>query len=276
MKKEKNKGTIIGVLIVLLGIGILLYPSIAQEWNKTRQSRVTHEYDYLTEQMQSEEVEKLLNKADDYNEHLLTISMPLVNKESKDGYEETLNVMDDGLMGYISIPKIDVKVPIYHYSDNAIIAKGVGHLLGSSLPVGGKGTHAVLAAHTGMPTSRYFTDLTKMEIGDTFEITVLDRKLVYVIDQIQTVLPNETDQFETIDPNGDYVTLVTCTPYGVNTHRLLVRGRRVTDADSSIVQLSADYAWIRKLFMTGCFALGGVAVICIGMHIKKKKKRGSR
>jgi sortase A len=265
-----------GVLITVLGVAILLYPAFAQAWNKGRQSVATQEYDHRTEQMQKSEIQAELQKADDYNSNLLAIQMPLVNDESKENYDETLDMMGDGVMGYIYIPKIDVKVPIYHYSDNATIAKGVGHMVGSSLPVGGTGTHAILAAHTGMPSSRYFTDLTKMEIGDTFEITVLNRKLEYEIDQIQTVLPNETEQFETIDPNGDYVTLVTCTPYGINTHRLLVRGRRVQGVDSSTVRMNADYTWIRKLFMTGCFALGGVAVVCVGMHIKKKKKKGSR
>ena len=274
--QKKKKSYLFGVLITVLGVAILLYPAFAQAWNKGRQSVATQEYDHRTEQMQKSEIQAELQKADDYNSNLLAIQMPLVNDESKENYDETLDMMGDGVMGYIYIPKIDVKAPIYHYSDNATIAKGVGHMVGSSLPVGGTGTHAILAAHTGMPSSRYFTDLTKMEIGDTFEITVLNRKLEYEIDQIQTVLPNETEQFETIDPNGDYVTLVTCTPYGINTHRLLVRGRRVQGVDSSTVRMNADYTWIRKLFMTGCFALGGVAVVCVGMHIKKKKKKGSR
>lgn len=275
--QKKKKSYLFGVLITVLGVAILLYPAFAQAWNKGRQSVATQEYDHRTEQMQKSEIQAELQKADDYNSNLLAIQMPLVNDESKENYDETLDMMGDGVMGYIYIPKIDVKVPIYHYSDNATIAKGVGHMVGSSLPVGGTGTHAILAAHTGMPSSRYFTDLTKMEIGDTFEITVLNRKLEYEIDQIQTVLPNETDQFETIDPNGDYVTLVTCTPYGINTHRLLVRGRRVSGDASSVVTLTADYWWIRALFAAGCITLA-VTAIFGGLYAYKSKmqKRSHR
>ena len=275
--QKKKKSYLFGVLITVLGVAILLYPAFAQAWNKGRQSVATQEYDHRTEQMQKSEIQAELQKADDYNSNLLTIQMPLVNDESKENYNETLDIMGDGVMGYIYIPKIDVKVPIYHYSDNATIAKGVGHMVGSSLPVGGTGTHAILAAHTGMPSSRYFTDLSKMEIGDTFEITVLNRKLEYEIDQIQTVLPNETEQFETIDPNGDYVTLVTCTPYGINTHRLLVRGRRVSGDASSVVTLTADYWWIRALFAAGCITLA-VTAIFGGLYAYKSKmqKRSHR
>lgn len=275
--QKKKKSYLFGVLITVLGVAILLYPAFAQAWNKGRQSVATQEYDRRTEQMQKSEIQAELQKADDYNSNLLTIQMPLVNNESKENYDETLDMMGDGVMGYIYIPKIDVKVPIYHYSDNATIAKGVGHMVGSSLPVGGTGTHAILAAHTGMPTSRYFTDLTKMKIGDTFEITVLDRKLEYQVDQIETILPSETDQFETIDPNGDYVTLVTCTPYGINTHRLLVRGRRVSGDASSVVTLTADYWWIRALFAAGCITLA-VTAIFGGLYAYKSKmqKRSHR
>jgi len=270
--QKKKKSYLFGVLITVLGVAILLYPAFAQAWNKGRQSVATQEYDHRTEQMQKSEIQAELQKADDYNSNLLTIQMPLVNDESKENYDETLDMMGDGVMGYIYIPKIDVKVPIYHYSDNATIAKGVGHMVGSSLPVGGTGTHAILAAHTGMPTSRYFTDLTKMKIGDTFEITVLDRKLEYQVDQIETILPSETDQFERIDPNADYVTLVTCTPYGINTHRLLVRGRRIPDADRSAVTLTADYEWIHALFVGGCVTLAAT-VIFGGLYAYKCKQQ---
>lgn len=274
--KKKKSNTWIGVLITVIGLGILLYPAFAQAWNKGRQSVATQEYDSLAAQMQEKEIQQELKAADDYNAHLREITMPLVNDESKEGYAETLDVTGDGVMGYIYIPKIDVKVPIYHYSDNATIAKGVGHMVGSSLPVGGAGTHAILAAHTGMPSSRYFTDLTKMEIGDTFEITVLNRKLEYEIDQIQTVLPDETDQFETIDPTQDYVTLVTCTPYGINTHRLLVRGRRVAGNSRSAVTLTADYWWIRALFIGGCVTLVGTAIFGGLYAYKNKVEKRSR
>lgn len=278
MKKKMHKSSkLFGIIMVVIGLLVVSYPSFAQAWNRDKHTRATVDYDNKTEAMSDDEINAYLSAADAYNEKLLTLDYPLANDEAKEGYDNLLNVTGNGVMGYIVIPAIDVRVPIYHYTDANSISEGVGHMVGTSLPVGGRGTHAVLSSHTGMPSSRLFTDLPKLKVGDTFEITVLNRKLEYEVDQIQTVLPNETDQFETIDPNGDYVTLVTCTPYGINTHRLLVRGRRVSGDASSVVTLTADYWWIRALFAAGCITLA-VTAIFGGLYAYKSKmqKRSHR
>ncbi len=278
MKQQKNKkksSKWFGILLVVIGLLVVSYPVIAQAWNRGKHTVATVDYDNTTQAMSDEDIESYLGAADAYNDKLQTLEYPLVNAAAADGYDDLLNVMGNGIMGYIEIPAIDVRVPIYHYADATSISEGVGHMVGTSLPVGGEGTHAVLSSHTGMPSARLFTDLPKLKVGDIFTITVLNRKCTYRIDQIETVLPTETDPFETIDPNGDYVTLVTCVPYGINTHRLLVRGTRVDGVDATSAVLRADYRWIRILFVTGVVALAVVSVwqglIIYAEHTDKRR-----
>ena len=214
-------------VVFLIGLGLLLYPTVSIWWNSRRQSQAIVEYTEQTSAMDEAHVAELLEAARQYNAGLAAdegrfTPTPADTTE----YENLLDVSDTGIMGYLEIPKLDVSTPIYHGTDESVLQSGAGHLEGSSLPVGGKGTHAVLSGHRGLPSSKLFTDLDDMEQGDVFMIHVLDRTLTYQVDQIVTVDPYDMDDLA-IDPDQDYCTLVTCTPYGINTQRLLVRGHRI-------------------------------------------------
>lgn len=214
-------------VVFLVGLGLLLYPTVSNWWNSRRQSQAIVEYTEQTSAMDEAHVAELLEAARQYNAGLAAdegrfTPTPADTTE----YEHLLDVSDTGIMGYLEIPKLDVSMPIYHGTDASVLQSGAGHLEGSSLPVGGKGTHTVLSGHRGLPSSKLFTDLDDMEQGDVFMIHVLDRTLTYQVDQIVTVDPYDMDDLA-IDPDQDYCTLVTCTPYGINTQRLLVRGHRI-------------------------------------------------
>ena len=214
-------------VVFLVGLGLLLYPTVSNWWNSRRQSQAIVEYTEQTSAMDKDQVAELLEAARQYNAGLAAdegrfTPTPADTTE----YENLLDVSDTGIMGYLEIPKLDVSMPIYHGTDASVLQSGAGHLEGSSLPVGGKGTHTVLSGHRGLPSSKLFTDLDDLEQGDVFMIHVLDRTLTYQVDQIVTVDPYDMDDLA-IDPNQDYCTLVTCTPYGINTQRLLVRGHRI-------------------------------------------------
>ena len=214
-------------VVFLVGLGLLLYPTVSNWWNSRRQSQAIVEYTEQTSAMDEAHVAELLEAARQYNAGLAAdegrfTPTPADTTE----YENLLDVSDTGIMGYLEIPKLDVSMPIYHGTDASVLQSGAGHLEGSSLPVGGKGTHTVLSGHRGLPSSKLFTDLDDMEQGDVFMIHVLDRTLTYQVDQIVTVDPYDMDDLA-IDPDQDYCTLVTCTPYGINTQRLLVRGHRI-------------------------------------------------
>ncbi|KFI89335.1 sortase [Bifidobacterium pullorum subsp. saeculare DSM 6531 = LMG 14934] len=214
-------------VVFLVGLGLLLYPTVSNWWNSRRQSQAIVEYTEQTSAMDEAHVAELLEAARQYNAGLAAdegrfTPTPADTTE----YENLLDVSDTGIMGYLEIPKLDVSTPIYHGTDASVLQSGAGHLEGSSLPVGGKGTHTVLSGHRGLPSSKLFTDLDDLEQGDVFMIHVLDRTLTYQVDQIVTVDPYDMDDLA-IDPDQDYCTLVTCTPYGINTQRLLVRGHRI-------------------------------------------------
>lgn len=228
---KKDRMNIILVLVFIIGLSVMLYPIVSDYWNSRTQSRAVATYNETVESMDYEERDRMLEAAEEYNVKLLGVETPFVNYDQIDGYEELLDVSGTGIMGYVTIPKIDVELPIYHGTDDAVLQVAAGHLKGSSLPVGGAGTHCVLSAHRGLPSASLFTDLDEMEEGDTFTITVLDRSMTYQVDQIRIVEPQEIEELR-IDPAEDYVTLMTCTPYGINSHRLLVRGVRTADADA--------------------------------------------
>lgn len=223
---KKRKTTIIMVLLFFMGLLILLYPSISDFHNQKVQSKSIVDYETLLKNINDDEYEQIFKDADEYNKNLAKLPNQFFNYKSVKNYKKTLNIDDNGMMGYISIDKIKVELPIYHGTSEDVLSKAVGHIEGSSLPVGGIGTHSVLSAHRGLPSSLLFTNLDKLEIGDVFTITILNRTLTYQVDKILIVNPKEITSLK-IDKNNDYVTLVTCTPYGINTHRLLVRGKRI-------------------------------------------------
>lgn len=223
---KKRKTTIIMVLLFFMGLLILLYPSISDFHNQKVQSKSIVDYEALLKNINNDEYEEIFKDADEYNKKLAKLPNQFFNYKSVKNYKKTLNIDDNGMMGYISIDKIKVELPIYHGTSEDVLSKAVGHIEGSSLPVGGIGTHSVLSAHRGLPSSLLFTNLDKLEIGDVFTITTLNRMLTYQVDKILIVNPKEITSLK-IDKNNDYVTLATCTPYGINTHRLLVRGKRI-------------------------------------------------
>lgn len=232
-------------LVFLIGLGLVTYPSLSDYWNSYHQTKGIMSYAKSVSKMSDKEYNEILSRAEDYNKRLTSMNWDMTDAQKKD-YESQLNFNHDGSMGYISIPKVNIKLGIYHGTDDKVLQTSIGHLAGTSLPVGGKGTHCVLSGHRGLPSAKLFSDLDKLREGDTFTIHVLNETLTYEVDQIRVVEPTDFTDL-TIDPNQDYLTLVTCTPYGVNTQRLLVRGHRIPNANggakviSDALQLNALY-----------------------------------
>lgn len=234
MRKEiwtKRNGTAaVLILLFLTGIGLMVYPLISTYWNDRQQEKLVQEYAENAAEDTHTLYETLLAEADAYNEELGKYGIQWVlTEEEKEEYQKYLSIDDTGIMGYIEIPAIDCSLPIYHGTEEAVLQVGVGHVEGSSLPVGGESAHCVLSGHSGLASARLFTDLDQLREGDVFQIHTLDRVLTYEIDQICVVEPTDFSELQ-IEEGQDYCTLLTCTPYGINTHRLLVRGHRSNDA----------------------------------------------
>lgn len=260
-----------------VGAGLLLYPVVSNRINSMNAARVISDYNELAENLAQEEKEDMIQRARDYNTDLYNTPGSFEHPEMVDGYLDILDITGTGIMGYIEIEKIGVNLPIYHTVEKEILQIGAGHLPGSSFPVGGESTHCVLSGHRGLPSSKLFTDLDELEIGDRFTITVLDMRLVYEVDQIEVVLPTETSLLQIVE-GGDYCTLVTCTPYGINTHRLLVRGVRVEDDGSYIVTDAPNEALKIDTFFVS-LAIGAPMIIILMIFMvsdsRKKQKKGS-
>ena len=272
MKPKRDYSNFILVLIFFIGLSVLLYPSVSDYWNSKVQSRAIVDYEAMLKDLTPEDYTAVFAQADQYNEQIRNIAYPLMYHDQVPGYEETLNVSGNGIMGYITIPKIQVELPVYHGTGEAVLNVASGHVQGTSLPVGGESTHAVLSAHRGLPSARLFTDLDKLEVGDVFSITVLDRLLTYQIDKIQIVRPNEVDALY-VTEGEDYCTLVTCTPYGINTHRLLVRGTRVETPEVKNIYITTDAYRIDSLILTPVVAAPMLLVLLIILLVRHPKKK---
>lgn len=271
--KKKHISTIIIALIFLAGLGSLLYPTVSNLWNRAHQSRAIATYTKQVEKLDDSQNKEMLKAARKYNKSLLKKSDHWkLSKKDKKKYESLLDVSGTGIMGYIEVPKIDCSLPIYHGTDEGALQIAIGHLEGSSLPVGGKSTHCVLSGHRGLPSARLFTDLDQMEEGDIFVLNVLGRKLAYEVDQIKVVLPDEMSDLEIVQ-GKDLCTLVTCTPYGINTHRLLVRGHRTKYIEETVVRVQKE----AEKKETGIWLLAGVGavflIIIIIVVVKRRRKR---
>ena len=231
-KKKKSKlPTIILSVILLAGVGIMSYPTISDLWNERHATRSIASYIEQVDNTSQAVKEELLREADEYNSSLdLGVHFKL-DEEAYARYESLLDVTGTGIMGYVQIPSINVNLPIYHGTDEAVLQIAAGHLAGSSFPTGGERTHAVISGHRGLPSAKLFTDLDRLVEGDIFMVTVLDRTCTYQIDQIHIVLPEEIADLA-IEEGKDYMTLITCTPYGINTHRMLIRGHRIGNLES--------------------------------------------
>lgn len=222
---KRNLTSIILIAVLIVGMSLLLYPTVSEYINSKHQSKVVRNYSTQVADMSKDISEQMVEEAQEYNQRLKNTDKAFYNPDSVSGYKETLDVTGTGIMGYISIDKIGVQLPIYHSVDEGVLQIAIGHLPGTSLPVSGDSTHVVLSGHRGLPSAMLFTDLDQLEVGDTFQIDVLKEQYTYRIDQIKIVLPYEVDDLQIVD-GKEYCTLMTCTPYGINTHRLLVRGVR--------------------------------------------------
>ena len=275
--KKRIIATILIILLFLAGLGIVLYPYVSEYVNANHASRVVVNYDDTVKEITPEDFSQYFEVAEEYNERLRQNPNPFSEDNRTEGYETALNVDGSGMMGYLEIPKISVKLPFYHGTSGAVLNEAVGHLEGSSLPVGGEGTHVVLSAHRGLPSAKLFTDLPELGEGDIFILNVLDRKMTYQVDQILTVLPTELEALE-VEDGQDYVTLMTCTPYGINTHRLLVRGHRIENLPEEevksipVVHVERELTTQEKIQKYIPFAVMGVAVLfLIALLIPSKK-----
>ena len=276
---KKNGLTLILLFILLVGVGLIAYPTFADWWNSFHQSRAVASYAEAVADMNAEEYEKIIRKAEKYNKKLAESGMIWnLDEEQQKEYEEQLNIGTSGIMGYLDIPKINVMLPIYHGIDEAVLQVAIGHIPGTSLPVGGKGSHCVISGHRGLPSARLFTDIDKLVEGDTFTITVLNQTLTYEVDQIRTVEPTDLSDLQ-IEKGKDYLTLVTCTPYGINTHRLLVRGHRTKNANGDAAVI-ADALQIEPVYIAPFVAAPILLLLVIGMFImtgvKSRRKRENR
>ena len=273
---KKNRSTIILILIFLVGLSVMLYPTVSDYVNQRHQSRALASYDETVNEMSDADYTAYFEAADAYNQRLAATPNSFFTPEQVSGYDETLDVSGTGIMGYITIPRIGVELPVYHGTSDGVLQVAAGHLEGSSLPVGGAGTHAVISAHRGLPSAKLFTNLDELEAGDTFTITVLDRVLTYEVDQISIVLPTETDNLKVVD-GKDYVTLMTCTPYGINTHRLLVRGRRITTPDKlKHIRVTADAVKIEPIITAPIMALPLLLVLLLWLLFSNRKRKSTR
>lgn len=278
MKKKRNViSTAILVVLLLVGLSVMLYPTVSDWWNSRVQTRAIATYNQSVEQMDTGDKERLLMEAHSYNATLSHLTAPFTNWEDAGNYGKILDISGTGIMGYISIPKIQVELPIYHGTSAEVLNVAVGHLQGSSFPVGGENTHAVISAHRGLPSAKLFSDLDQLVEGDTFTVTILDEVLTYEVEKIFIVKPDELDKLAII-PGGDYVTLMTCTPYGVNSHRLLVRAHRVDTVYPHNVKVAADAVQLDSMSVVPFIA----APLFVGLLVfwivssKRQKTRSRR
>lgn len=288
MKKKILIITAIALFFVL-ALGLTLYPLISSYINEKYRSEIHTQYMDIVQQTDNSAMEKAKYDAEKYNEAISpgAIQNDIYSQEAliaaSEGYKELLNLAGDGIMGYIEIPKISVQLPIYHGTDSDVLERGIGHLLGSSLPVGGDGTHAILTGHSGMATQKMFSDLVQLKVGDVFYLKILNDTLAYEVDSINTVLPHDTSLLQ-ISHGEDYCTLITCTPFGVNTHRLLVRGTRIPYVESEETALDTvpketaevstwEQEYIKGIVIgLGSVAVIGIIILAIWIHRRKRNE----
>ena len=277
MKKNSAFSTIILIIVLLIGLSLLLYPTFSEWYNERFQARAIDTYSQQIAHIDNDRYREIWDSAKAYNQTLLDRKNNfLLSDEQKEAYNRELNI-GDGIMGYIEIPSINVSLAIYHSTDDSILQVAIGHLDWTSLPTGGESTHCVLSGHRGLPSARLFTDLDKLKTGDYFVLHILDEELTYEVDQILIVEPEETDDL-LIQPGKDLCTLVTCTPYGVNSHRLLVRGHRTENLkEAVVVRVTADAVLVEKIvvapFILAVFMILMVPLLLIPRPGKRRNKK---
>lgn len=273
-KKNNNWTTVFLVLLLLAGVSLLLYPSLSDYWNSMHQTRAIASYAETVSQLDTAQYDEMWKAAQDYNRSLAQRETAFaLTDEQKAAYESLLDVSGLGVMGYIEIPEIDCSLPIYHGTEESVLQVAVGHLEWSNLPVGGEGTHCVLSGHRGLPSAKLFTNLDKLAVGDTFLLRVLDEVLTYEVDQILIVEPEQVDALG-IMPGEDYCTLVTCTPYGINTHRLLVRGHRVENTpEAARMHVTADATQFDPLLVAPALAIPVLLLLLMILLVPKRRRK---
>ena len=273
---KKNKSTIILILVFFVGLSVMLYPTISDYVNQLHQTRAVANYAADVDKLSDADYTAYFEAADAFNAQIAADPDALYFPDRFPSYESTLDVTGTGIMGYITIEKIGVELPIYHGTSDAVLQVAAGHLQGTSLPVGGASTHAVISAHRGLPSAKLFTNLDQLEVGDTFTITVLDRTLTYEVDNISIILPTETDSLK-VSEGKDYITLMTCTPYGINTHRLLVRGRRITTPDKlKHIRVTSDAIKIEPILTAPIMALPLLLVLLFWLLFAPSKRSSAK
>ena len=264
---KKHGTNILLVLALLVGLGLLVYPSFADYWNSFTQSRAIVSYAETVANLDTEVYEAIWNDALAYNQALSETGILWVQDEEQLAeYERQLNVTGTGNMGYIDIPKIKVSLPVYHGTTEAVLQTSIGHLTGTSLPAGGEGSHCALSGHRGLPSAKLFSDLDKLVEGDHFILTILDQTLTYEVDQIRIVEPTDVSDL-VIEEGQDYCTLITCTPYGINSHRMLVRGHRVENERKTELRISADALLIDPIYVAPAIAIPVLALLILWVFI---------
>lgn len=283
MKTRKKRPLLVPGFLIGTGILLMAYPFVSNSLYEHRQEEVIYEYQKETDKMDTTQIHQMLKEAEEYNVKLknreAVLTDPFDPDLAVDGteekqYEHLLDLESDGIMGYIEIPEINVFLPVYHGTSQEVLRKGVGHLENTSLPVGGKDTHCVLSAHTGLSDKKLFTDLVLLKKGDLFYIQVLDRHLAYEVDQIRVVRPEDTSLLRII-PEKDLVTLVTCTPYGINSHRLLVRGHRVTEQKNpqkAAKKKQTASPWMRQYVLSILIGMAFLMVFLTGLFLYRRRK----
>ncbi|MEE1227768.1 MAG: class C sortase [Lachnospiraceae bacterium] len=267
---KKRITTIILVIMLAAGLSLLLYPTVSNWWNQRHQSHAIENYQNAVDDMSDKEIERKWKAAREYNKKLKQADIYGLSKKEEKEYNSLLNIGGDGVMGFIDIPSIKCHLPIYHGTSDAVLQTAIGHIPGTSLPVGGKSSHCVVSGHRGLPSARLFTDIDKLKEGDVFTLTVLDKTLMYQVDQIRTVLPEDLSNLQ-ITEGEDYVTLVTCTPYGINTHRLLVRGRRI--ADNSRLNIPAEAEKVDERIVAPLMAIPILLILYIILRIRSRRNK---
>ena len=272
---KKHLTTIILYSGLLFGLCLLLYPHVSDWWNSFHQSRAIVSYVEAVGDMSGEDMEMLLEEARAYNRRLAAKGTGFqLTEEEKAEYESLLDISGTGIMGYVQIPNINVSLPVYHGTDEAVLQIAVGHIAGSSLPIGGESTHSVLSGHRGLPSAKLFTDLDQIQEGDIFSVTVLNETITYQVDQIRTVLPTEVSDLRIVS-GEDHCTLVTCTPYGINSHRMLVRGRRIENTEEVVI-LNAEAVRIKPYLVIPAVGIpivfGLLVTLLIYYHFKRPEK----
>ena len=272
--KKRDFSTVILILVFLVGLSLLLYPSVSDYWNSFHQSRAIATYAEQVANIDNDIYAQLWEDARAYNQTLVGKENRFqITEEERETYESLLNVGGNGIIGYIEIAKIGCSLPIYHGTDEGVLQIAVGHIEGTSLPTGGESTHCVVSGHRGLPSAKLFTDLDKLIPGDTFVLRVLDETMTYEVDQILIVEPQELAALE-IEEGRDYCTLVTCTPYGINTHRLLVRGHRVANAEEAVqVRVTADAVQIEPVLVAPLEAERMPLILLAALLVSTRKKR---